>query len=281
MATMQGLRVVEFGAYDPFLNMALDTHLLAACEADPEWGFLRFYVWTKPALSLGFFENAGAIDAGRARRDGVEIVRRPTGGRVVLHGDDLTYAVVLPRVRDHDVTRAYRLISECIIDGIALLGPQLELERGSPGKTALRHKPCFVSTSRYEITHEGRKLVGSAQRVGDKAVLQHGSIPLGPSYLDVADYMKCGDREKTALRHGMEKATCSLYDLLPTSVPPHEAAEALKQGFRGRFGLEDEEIRADSLGWDVSALADELRNTLTEAENHGTKPLDSISRAYI
>jgi lipoate-protein ligase A len=277
MAKMQDLQVVGFGAYDAHLNMALDTHLLSLCEGGEGYGFLRFYVWTKPTLSLGFFENIGDIDTARARRDGVGIVRRPTGGRVVLHGDDLTYAVILPRGRDHDVTRAYRMISECIIEGIGLLGPRLVLEKGSGAKTDVRSKPCFISTSRYEVTYGGRKLVGSAQRVGERAVLQHGSIPLGRSCLAVADYMNCGYPERTSLRRAIEAATCSLYDLLPAAMAAQEVAEALKQGFAGRFELSRAEIRADSLGPEVGILVDELRSTLSTPEGAGTKSLDSIS----
>jgi lipoate-protein ligase A len=257
---MQTLEVLEFAASDAATNMAVDAHLLRLCEAGARHGFLRFYTWTRPALSLGFFERIETIDSESAERDGVEIIRRPTGGRAVLHGDDLTYAFVIPRQADHNLTSTYRVISECIIGGIALLGPQLDLERGSAGKTDLKHKPCFGSTSRYEVVHRGRKLVGSAQRVGEKAILQHGSIPLGRTYLDVADYIACKESDRARLRAAVEGATCCLNDLVGSAVSPRDAAAALERGFAGRFGLRRAKIAIASLGSGVGDAADTLRS---------------------
>jgi lipoate-protein ligase A len=78
MSYTLNLHVVEFGTLDACLNMALDSHLLDVCEADNRHGFLRFYGWSRPTLSLGFFEDVGVIDCSKARRDGIDIVRRPT-----------------------------------------------------------------------------------------------------------------------------------------------------------------------------------------------------------
>ena len=232
------LETVAFGVRDAYDNMALDLRLFDRCEDGAAPGFLRFYTWSQRALSLGFFENIGAIDRAKAVEDGVQVVRRPTGGRVVLHGDDLTYMVVTrlePDRRPHD---GFRIVSECIARGLRSLGADVALDRGRQGKSHVKHKPCFVSASRHEITYQGRKVVGSAQKIGNAAVLQHGSIPLGQGYLKVVEYMKCSDRERRSLLSEMGASTCCLYDLLASEPPASEIARVLAEAFGERFDLD-------------------------------------------
>ena len=208
------LETLAFGRYEPDLNMALDLHLFTLSEGGRECGFLRFYTWSTPTLSLGRFEDESVIDMARAREDGVRVVRRPTGGRVVLHCEDLTYAVTTRRGAGPGGLESYRMIAECVARGIARLGIEVRLERSMGVKSEVRRKPCFVSASRYEILHRGRKVAGSAQKAGINAVLQHGSIPLGHGYLRVVDYMACGRSERAKLLRDIDGATCCLSDIL-------------------------------------------------------------------
>jgi lipoate-protein ligase A len=241
------LETLAFGRYDADYNMALDLHLFTLCDSRAECGFLRFYTWSGPTLSLGYFEDAGVIDMARVLEDGVRVVRRPTGGRAVLHGDDLTYAVVTSREAGRSLLETYRMISECIVSGLARLGIDAGLERSTAGKSDVRRKPCFVSTSRYEILHQGRKVAGSAQKAGSTAVLQHGSIPLGRGYLRVADYMACDDRERANLLADIDNATCCISDLLGSCPSPEDVAGALIRGFSERFDLADRGVHPDKL----------------------------------
>jgi lipoate-protein ligase A len=232
-----GLRLIEFASLDAYGNMALDGHLLSLGENEVGEGFLRFYTWTRPTLSLGHLEPADVVDSDRARLDGVDIVRRPTGGRVVMHGDDLTYAIVLPVRSGKNLSSVYREISDSIVEGIGRTGVKLDLERGTPGKSDVRQKPCFASVSRYEITYRGRKVVGSAQRIGRSAVLQHGSIPLGRGYLKVADYMSLPEAERKKLMRVLSASTTCLNDIAGRTLLPIELSEALTTAFSDRFGL--------------------------------------------
>jgi lipoate-protein ligase A len=231
------LETLAFGAYEAEYNMALDLHLFTLSESGAECGFLRFYTWSEPTLSLGRFEDRDVIDVARAREDGVGLVRRPTGGRVVLHCEDLTYAVAVSRSAGRSPLESYRMISECVASGIARLGIEVRLERSTGVKSEVRRKPCFVSTSRYEVLCRGRKIAGSAQKVGKAAVLQHGSIPLGRGYLRVVDYMASGRDERAKLLRDLTGATCCLHDLMGSRPAPEEVAEALTRGFAGRFEL--------------------------------------------
>lgn len=253
---LQLIRFAELGAYE---NMALDLHLLRLCEGGCDHGFLRFYTWARPTLSLGHFEQPGVIDWARAECDRVDVVRRPTGGRVVLHGDDLTYAIVIPRNPGCGLTETYRMISKCLVRGMSHLGLAVELQKGTIAKTEVRRKPCFASASRYEITYRGRKLVGSAQKVGKDSVLQHGSIALGPAYLDVARYMACDDAERAALRSDTQASTICLHELLSSRPGAQAVASALIKGFSEVFDVTGDTLGADAFEVETTAIAESLK----------------------
>ncbi len=156
--------------------MAEDARLLEAVGAGAP-PVLRFYRWARPTISLGYAQDAAAaVDAAAAERLGVDVVRRPTGGKAVVHDDELTYAVVVPAgLLPGDVRRSYALLAEGLVSGLRALGVDARCHDGSepPGASAL----CFVAPSWHEITLDGRKLVGSAQCRRGGAVLQHGAIP--------------------------------------------------------------------------------------------------------
>lgn len=181
--------------------MALDAWLLKRAS-DRREAHLRFYLWTRPTLSLGRSQTAGdVVDYPFCRSAGIEIVRRPTGGRAVLHHMELTYAVTGIFGRDHfpaGVQETYGAVCGALCAGLNTLGVPAALWRGGSGgklpnpKTLL---PCFAAPVPGEITAGGRKLVGSAMRAEGTAFLQHGSILLhvNPSFqrgvqLDKSDY---------------------------------------------------------------------------------------------
>jgi len=256
------INLIGFTRRDAAYNMALDRYLLDLGEAlaisredasggapdeSAREGYLRFYGWSGPAISLGHSEPMENIEREKALEDGVEIARRPTGGRAVLHWDDLTYAVVLPARTGKDLSDLYKLVSECIIDGAGSMGLKLDLERGTLGRSGARDKPCFASVSRHEISYRGRKVVGSAQRIGEGAMLQHGSIPVNRNYLRIADYMRVGgaqDEEpaRERLRRELAASTACLEDAAGRGLDPLEIRAALVRGFSARLGCEVTEI---------------------------------------
>lgn len=235
MISVEELKVLPFGSHTASYNMALDSRLLDICARDPRNGFLRFYQWAPPALSLGFFEPADTVDWDRAAERGVDVVRRPTGGRVVLHKGDLTYSVAVPRQAGPG-SAVYARISECIAAGLRSLGAGVEIARGARPGSVGTAKPCFLSASRHEIVYRGRKVVGSAQRVGRNALLQHGSIPLDAGFLEVVDYMKCSEDGKARLKRDMITAAACVDEILGVRVEPAAVAVGLLEAFRDGFG---------------------------------------------
>jgi len=183
-------------------NMAVD-HALAACSRPGE-AVLRIYQWSRPTVSFGRNEPAREQYDSEAGRDlGFDFVRRPTGGRAVLHDRELTYAVVLPLDRggvpggpggctsggsgmgvsqraNGGLKATYRLINQGLVEGLRSLGVPAALAEQRGSLAGLDSGPCFEQPATGEVTANGRKLVGSAQARLDRAILQHGSLLIGP-----------------------------------------------------------------------------------------------------
>ncbi len=157
-------------------NMALD-HALARCVA-PGSGVVRLYGWERPTVSFGRNEPAAGLYSVRAAHErGIDYVRRPTGGRAVLHAGELTYAVVAPVRALGGARIAYRRINEALAAALRSLGAGVELSAGGAA-LAPDAGPCFQSPVEGEVVVADRKLVGSAQARIDGALLQHGAIIL-------------------------------------------------------------------------------------------------------
>jgi lipoyl(octanoyl) transferase len=176
------------GSLDGASNMAVDEAVLSsyADSVSPPAPTLRLYSWSPPALSLGRRQPAtGSHDPAYLRAEGIDLVRRPTGGRAVLHEHERTYAVIGSLSRppfDGGVLDTYERISVALVEALRLLGVPAEGE-GAGGPAPRDPGPlgppvCFAHVGAHEITSRGRKLIGSAQLRRRGAFLQHGSLLL-------------------------------------------------------------------------------------------------------
>ncbi len=173
------------GATDGLRNMAIDAALLDEVESSPGTRtIVRFYGWRTPTISLGRNQKIeNAVDVDYCRESGIDIVHRPTGGRAVLHDDELTYAVVSNDIVSFGGTiyGNYKRVSEALCLGYNRLGVPAVLAPDTRKAVPLSNggdPPCFLSPSRYELMVEGRKIAGSAQRRVRRSFLQHGSMPI-------------------------------------------------------------------------------------------------------
>ncbi len=221
-------------------NMAVDEAILLAHAAGEAPPTLRFYRWDPPAVSVGYFQDyATDVDPAVCREEGVDIVRRPTGGRAVLHDKEVTYSVVVSTDRlPGAVVETYRLIAEGLVRGLRDLGLEADLapERGGRGGAGDRAEggvagvpdgACFEAPSSYEILAGGRKVVGSAQVRRDGVILQHGSIPLELDSALLARTLGLGPR--AAARIAAKAA--GLGDVRPGGVPIYaEVCRAVTRG---------------------------------------------------
>lgn len=168
------------------VNMAVDQHLLELTESGRlDRPVLRIYAWKRPTLSLGYHQQwKQTVDQDALKTHGVDLVRRWTGGRAVLHDcDEITYSLTagFQEPFGKRVTHNYRLIGQALEAFTNIgeaTGKRWETEETTADVKKMRHAPCFASLSQSEIETMGKKLIGSAQKLGKDCFLQHGSIPL-------------------------------------------------------------------------------------------------------
>ncbi len=174
---MPGWRLLDTGAHDGAWNMAADTALMARARRTGETVF-RVYAWSRPTLSFGRHEAArGRFDRARIAAAGLDAVRRPTGGRALLHDREVTYSVTAPADATESVTESVRRINGLLLRALRRLGVDA-IEAASPRALRPEGAACFAVPAPGELTLHGRKLAGSAQVRQDGALLQHGSILL-------------------------------------------------------------------------------------------------------
>jgi lipoate-protein ligase A len=195
-------------------NMAIDQAIAEACATGESLPTLRFYRWQPPAVSLGRHQFASDIDQEAARKLGYDIVRRTTGGRAILHTDELTYSVAGPQSEPRlagGVMDAYLRLSNALVVGLQRLGAREVMKadghvRAGPDVSAA----CFEVPSAYEIVVSGRKLMGSAQSRRARYVLQHGSLPLTGDIGRLVDVLALDPAERLRLRGQLSERACTL-----------------------------------------------------------------------
>ncbi|MBK9248523.1 MAG: lipoate--protein ligase family protein [Ignavibacteria bacterium] len=201
---------------------------------------LRVYGWKPWAVSLGANQKDSDINHVECEKRGFDIVRRATGGRAVLHADELTYSVVLRIPEGISVHDIYRMTHERILAGLRTITPEIEFEKSQPNFSQVyKAQPqqtvaCFASSARYEIMHDGRKVVGSAQRVFGNVLLQHGSILLGAGHEQLADISALRNGvQADSLREYILSHSATLSEIVGRKVEFQEVAEAIRCGFLG------------------------------------------------
>ena len=220
--------------------MAVDEAILQAVVEGASPPTLRFYGWSPPCLSLGRSQPLAEADRNACRAGGVDLVRRPSGGRAILHADELTYSLALrqddPRATG-DVVASYRHLSEGLLAGLRRLGVAAVQAMGQPSPAAELHAVCFETPSNYEIVVGGRKLVGSAQWRSRGGVLQHGSLPLHGDLTRVVEYLVFGDEERAVRRRSLRGRALTLAEAVGRVLPFAQVAQALADGLAEALNL--------------------------------------------
>ncbi len=225
-------------------NMAVDEAILEAAGRGEVPPTLRLYAWNPPCLSLGYAQSFEDVDLPALQQRGWDVVRRPTGGRAILHADELTYAVCGP----HDtpllrgsVLESYRRISAVLLRALKHLDiPAQALPEPQISSTgSLQKGPvCFEVPSNYEITAGGKKLLGSAQARRQVGVLQHGSLPLYGDLRRITQVLRFPD--EVSRQHAAERLlgrATTVEAVLGRRIPWEAAAEAMQRAFVEITGL--------------------------------------------
>ena len=238
-------RFVNTGNGEAAFNMALDEALLLVHEAGAAPPTLRVYGWCQPTLSLGYAQDARQeVNLAACQAQGVAVVRRPTGGRAVLHDQEMTYSVVMPILLadgPSPITEHYRRIGLALAAALQGLGVPVRLARPhvrtAPAR-ALASPACFAALSRYELSAAGKKIVGSAQKRAQRALLQHGSIPLWMDRQRLFQCLQVPSERRAALVQAAYTTMAAVNELVPTPVTLRALQDALRQGFSTTFGVE-------------------------------------------
>ncbi|MDE5412269.1 MULTISPECIES: lipoate--protein ligase family protein [Alkalihalobacterium] len=234
-------RFIDSGFSSPAYNMALDEALLNWHSEGVIPPTIRFYGWNPPTLSIGYFQKVEKeINMDAVKKYGLGFVRRPTGGRGVLHDKELTYSVIVSEAHPEmpkTVTEAYRVISQGLLEGFKELGldTYFAIPKSQQEKDALknpRSAVCFDAPSWYELVVEGRKVAGSAQTRQKGVILQHGSIILDLDEDQLFDLFKYpSDRVRERLQKNFKNKAVAINELRERPVSYEEAKEAFKLGF--------------------------------------------------
>ena len=254
-------------------NMAVDDALLQVVAAGSGIPTLRFYGWSPPCLSLGYFQPFDVVDVAACRARGVDIVRRPTGGRAILHDRELTYSLTLPASllgEERAILPSYCRISRALQSGLRQLGVSTTLAAESAALLVGDHGPvCFDRASAHEILLNGRKLVGSAQVRKASALLQHGSILIEPR---IDALMACLGFPAVAASDRLADAVAGLAEVGLAETDPIAAAVAT--GVAEEF---DASLIAGRLTAGEVAAAEELLACRYRSADWTRRPLPSIA----
>lgn len=241
-------------------NMAIDGAILESVSAGLQPPTLRLYGWNPMCLSLGYGQRVKDVDMDGLYSNGWHVVRRPTGGLAILHGDELTYSVSLPiehPLAHGDVVESYRRISLGLLRSLQYIGLAPKSEHQGDGLKDKQKGPvCFEVASHYEITVEERKLIGSAQVRRKEGILQHGTLPLFGDVARICDALAFeSDAERQDAKIKVRERAVSLADVMDMPPSWDTAARAVERGFCEEFDLDiyrgelslDELQRAEAL----------------------------------
>jgi len=253
-------RLLHSAPADGATNMAVDEAIMRAVTAGQVPPTLRFYAWEPACLSLGRAQSVADVNLQVLQAMGFDLVRRPTGGKAILHVDELTYSVIAPEEDPRvagGVVESYRRLSAGLVHGLERLGVAGLVADQRTENRRPEGPVCFEVPSDYEITAGGRKLAGSAQMRARSVVLQHGALPL---YGDIARICPllaaCPDPARVRAR------ATTVEEVLGRPVIWDEAADALAAGFAEMLNLQ---LEPGTLTEEERAWAETLR-----AEKHAT-----------
>jgi lipoyl(octanoyl) transferase len=237
-------RLIRSASANGAWNMAVDEAIFEGMRAADALPVLRLYAWNPPCLSLGYAQPASDVDLTALRQRGWDIVRRPTGGRAILHTDELTYAVISPHSEPRlagGVLESYQRLSAALLAALHYLQvpARSQAEAQVPPGADPKGPVCFEVPSNYEITMNGRKLIGSAQARRKDGVLQHGSLPLYGDLRRITQALVFATEEErdTAAQRLVGRAT-TVSESLDREISWEAAAGAFVAAFQRTLNLQ-------------------------------------------
>jgi lipoate-protein ligase A len=242
-------RFVNTGFNTGKFNMAYDLKLAKYCK--PGEAVLRLYRWNPYCISLGANQNLEAINIEKADIDNIDVVKRPTGGRAILHSEELTYSVVIPIGQTSSARNIYSDINKALSYGLGYYSDELkavELEKSQPDfKEFYKNEfsaACFAVPAKNELKLNGQKLVGSAQRKLGNIILQHGSILCGQYHKNIIDYLVV-DEENYYMVKSMLNQTADLLSVTGHEIDYSLLEKSIASGFESYFNVKLQQMKIE------------------------------------
>ena len=234
-------RLLDFQNRNIFENMAIDEAILRETIKNRKNPTIRFYSSRPAAVSIGYFQDARTeVNIEKCHRNGVDVVRRITGGKAVFHFNEITYCIVAgdqEKIFPSDISGTYKVISKCMARGLAYLGIRADLaEGGRVGAGEELKSCCFSVPSKNELLVEGRKICGSAQVRRRGGFLQHGSLLLAFDPGEIASLLLPARTPEQVEK--LREAVTAVNEELVSPVDVQEICSQLKKGFADELGIE-------------------------------------------
>ncbi|MBN2571734.1 MAG: hypothetical protein JXA68_06365 [Ignavibacteriales bacterium] len=229
-------RLINSGENSGPHNMDFDVQLTKDCREDE--AYFRLYRWKPYCISLGYHQDYSDINKERSQQDNIDIVKRPTGGRAILHAEEITYSCIIPNKFGLSARQIYEKISMSLITGLEIYNPQLsqlELEKIQPDFPDLLKTDkgllCFSTAAKNEVKFKGKKLIGSAQRRTGDFILQHGSILCGNYHKKIVNYVNLSENIINELRNELDNKTTDIEEILGIKVDYEKLSKNIIEGF--------------------------------------------------
>ena len=230
--------------------MDFDLSVVENCREDE--AYFRLYRWKPYCISLGAGQNLDSIDINKTANDKIDIVKRPTGGRAILHAEEITYSVVFPLSKISSLRSFYFETNKALREGLIFYDERLssaELESEQPNFRKFYREPsseiCFAVSAKSEVKYRGKKLVGSAQRKINNAVLQHGSLLCGDFHKGILKFLKLNYNDCHNLEEELSNKTIELESILDYKTDYEKLENSLLKGFEKYFSIKFEYIHKD------------------------------------
>jgi lipoate-protein ligase A len=236
-------RLIKDTAHDGAWNMAVDEAIREFTAKHIVHPTLRLYSWEPYTLSLGRAQPVADADTDKINTRKWGLVRRPTGGRAILHADELTYAVCAPEddeIVHGGVLESYRKISRGLLEALAFLGITADSLPKSNRLSERNPNPvCFQDPSDYEITFGGMKIIGSAQARRNQGILQHGAIPLFGDISRITQVLSFSEKgSRVIAAANLKERAATLTDIIGKKVSRESVSKAIELGFSKAHQIE-------------------------------------------
>jgi len=252
-------RFINSGIADGYTNMAIDEAIMSCYSEVKRIPTLRIYGWNPPTVSLGYFQNIKkALNLEDCKKLGIDVVRRLTGGRAVLHQHEITYSIIIgedyPDI-PQSVVESYKFLCRGLIEGLKLAGANVSMECGKKNLRGESTQACFDSPSTYEIVYEGKKLVGSAQVRKNGVILQHGSILVDIDINKNIAILGRNEKEKQLLEQILGNRTATLKQILGEDGNFKNIPDLIFRGYSEALGINGQ---LDNLFTEEESMCSEL-----------------------